>query len=40
MLGHMAAEVKRKGDQTTIIALHPGETQTDMASIEMAGKML
>ena len=27
----MAAELKRKGSQTTILALHPGEVRTDMA---------
>lgn len=32
-LRHMAAELKRKaGSQTTILALHPGEVATDMAS--------
>ena len=34
-LRHMAAELKRKGDKTVILALHPGEVTTDMASIEV-----
>jgi NAD(P)-dependent dehydrogenase (short-subunit alcohol dehydrogenase family) len=28
-LRHMDAELKRKGQQTTILALHPGEVKTD-----------
>ena len=28
----MAAELRRKGDKTVILALHPGEVLTDMAS--------
>ncbi|KAF2171944.1 hypothetical protein M409DRAFT_18175 [Zasmidium cellare ATCC 36951] len=35
MLRHMAAELKRKGRDTTIIALHPGEVKTDMANIDV-----
>ena len=35
-LRHMAAELKRKGDATTILALHPGEVATDMANIDVA----
>lgn len=31
MLRHMAAELKRKGNDTIVIALHPGEVSTDMA---------
>lgn len=31
MLRHMAAELKRKGSETTVLALHPGEVSTDMA---------
>ncbi|KAF2741014.1 NAD(P)-binding protein [Polyplosphaeria fusca] len=33
---HMAAELKRKDDDTIILALHPGEVQTDMANINVA----
>lgn len=29
---HMAAELKRKGSETIILLLHPGEVKTDMAS--------
>lgn len=32
MARHMAAELKRKGSGTTILLLHPGEVETDMAS--------
>jgi len=35
MLRHMAAELKRKGgkwDDVCVLALHPGEVQTDMAN--------
>lgn len=32
----MAEELKRKGNQTVIIALHPGEVATDMAKIELS----
>ncbi|KAK4508607.1 hypothetical protein PRZ48_002346 [Zasmidium cellare] len=35
MLRHMAAELKRKGSNTTILALHPGEVKTDMANIDL-----
>lgn len=35
MLRHMAAELKRKGSSTTVIALHPGEVETDMANVEL-----
>ncbi|KAK4991303.1 hypothetical protein LTR50_001887 [Elasticomyces elasticus] len=35
MLRHMAAELKRKDDDTIIIAMHPGEVSTDMANIEV-----
>lgn len=31
MLRHMAAELKRKGSDITVLALHPGEVATDMA---------
>lgn len=34
-LRHMAAELKRKDDDTIILALHPGEVATDMANIEV-----
>lgn len=34
---HMAAELKRKDDDTIILALHPGEVATDMAAdVELA----
>lgn len=33
---HMAAELKRKDDDTIILAMHPGEVQTDMANISLA----
>ncbi|KAL5364938.1 putative short-chain dehydrogenase [Aspergillus floccosus] len=35
-LRHMAEELKRKGSQTVILALHPGEVATDMANIDIA----
>lgn len=35
MLRHMAAELKRKGSNITILALHPGEVKTDMANIDL-----
>lgn len=35
MLRHMAAELKRKGSKTTILALHPGEVKTDMANVDL-----
>jgi NAD(P)-dependent dehydrogenase (short-subunit alcohol dehydrogenase family) len=42
-LRHMAAELKRAGNPTTILALHPGEVKTDMANInvtwEVEGQM-
>lgn len=31
-LRHMAAEQKRKNSKTSIIAVHPGEVETDMTS--------
>lgn len=34
-LRHMAAELKRQGSSTTIIALHPGEVKTDMANVDL-----
>ncbi|KAG2416770.1 hypothetical protein HFD88_007986 [Aspergillus terreus] len=34
-LRHMAEELKRKGSQTIILALHPGEVATDMANIDI-----
>ncbi|KAH9819328.1 NAD(P)-binding protein [Teratosphaeria destructans] len=37
MARHMAAELKRKGNSTTVICLHPGEVKTDMANIEGLG---
>ncbi|KIV93775.1 hypothetical protein PV10_04963 [Exophiala mesophila] len=38
MLRHMAAELKRKGspwDDVCVLAVHPGEVQTDMANIDL-----
>ncbi|KAF1989055.1 NAD(P)-binding protein [Aulographum hederae CBS 113979] len=35
MLRHMAAELKRKDDDTIILAMHPGEVATDIASIDL-----
>ncbi|KAJ5134769.1 hypothetical protein N7526_006134, partial [Penicillium atrosanguineum] len=38
MLRHMAAELERGGggrSKTTILAMHPGEVQTDMANVEL-----
>ncbi|EON64728.1 hypothetical protein W97_03961 [Coniosporium apollinis CBS 100218] len=35
MLRHMAAELKRKDDDTIILALHPGEVATDMSNISV-----
>ncbi|KAF2873100.1 hypothetical protein BDV95DRAFT_627872 [Massariosphaeria phaeospora] len=32
---HMAAELKRKDDDTIILAMHPGEVATDMANINL-----
>ncbi|KAF2636507.1 NAD(P)-binding protein [Massarina eburnea CBS 473.64] len=32
---HMAAELKRKDDDTIILCLHPGEVATDMANINV-----
>ena len=34
-LRHMAAELKRIGDRTIILALHPGEVSTDMTNINV-----
>lgn len=36
MLRHMAAELKRKHEETIILAIHPGEVSTDMADIEVS----
>lgn len=33
----MAAELKRKGSRTTVLALHPGEVATEMAASVEAG---
>ncbi|KIW86108.1 hypothetical protein Z517_01502 [Fonsecaea pedrosoi CBS 271.37] len=38
MLRHMAAELKRKGgsyEDVCVLAMHPGEVQTDMANIDL-----
>lgn len=32
---HLAAELKRKDDDTIILAMHPGEVATDMANIAL-----
>jgi NAD(P)-dependent dehydrogenase (short-subunit alcohol dehydrogenase family) len=32
---HMAAELKRKDDDTILLAMHPGEVATDMANIQL-----
>ncbi|KAH8708629.1 hypothetical protein GQ44DRAFT_662247 [Phaeosphaeriaceae sp. PMI808] len=33
---HLAAELKRKDDDTIILAMHPGEVATDMADIKVS----
>lgn len=35
MLRHLAAELKRAGSPTVVIALHPGEVKTDMANVDL-----
>lgn len=32
---HMAAELKRKDDDTILLCMHPGEVATDMANIQL-----
>jgi len=32
---HMAAELKRKDDDTIILAMHPGEVATDLANVQV-----
>ena len=32
---HMAAELKRKDDDTIILCMHPGEFATDMANVQL-----
>jgi short-subunit dehydrogenase len=32
---HLAAELKRKDDDTIILAMHPGEVATDMANVQL-----
>jgi NAD(P)-dependent dehydrogenase (short-subunit alcohol dehydrogenase family) len=32
---HLAAELKRKDDDTIILAMHPGEVETDMANVQL-----
>jgi len=32
---HMAAELKRKDDDTIILCMHPGEVATDMANVQL-----
>ncbi|KAI7463527.1 NAD(P)-binding protein [Hortaea werneckii] len=39
MARHLAAELERKGAETVILLLHPGEVMTDMAKIEVAWDM-
>ncbi len=34
-LRHMAVELKRKGEKTVILALHPGEVKTEMANVDL-----
>lgn len=40
MARHMAAELRRKGTSTTILLLHPGEVETDMANIDLAWEVV
>lgn len=35
MARHMAAELSRKGSETIILLLHPGEVKTDMANVNL-----
>jgi NAD(P)-dependent dehydrogenase (short-subunit alcohol dehydrogenase family) len=35
MVRHLAAELKRKDDDTIILAMHPGEVATDMANVQL-----
>ena len=35
-LRHMAAERRRKGEKTVVLAMHPGEVATDMQDIDVA----
>ena len=39
MLRHMAAELKRNDSSTTVLAMHPGEVQTDMQNIEVGSEI-
>ncbi|KAI6797227.1 NAD(P)-binding protein [Hortaea werneckii] len=39
MARHLAAELERKGAETVILLLHPGEVMTDMAKIEVGWDM-
>lgn len=32
---HMAAELKRKDDDTILLCMHPGEVATDMANVQL-----
>nr|POE96406.1 putative oxidoreductase c24b10.20 [Quercus suber] len=34
-LRHLAAELRRQGDETVVLALHPGEVKTEMADVEL-----
>ncbi|KAL3460970.1 hypothetical protein BJX64DRAFT_261824 [Aspergillus heterothallicus] len=34
-LRHMAEEIKREGGGTCVLALHPGEVETDMANVDL-----
>nr|POE90596.1 c-factor [Quercus suber] len=34
-LRHLAAELRRKGDATVVLALHPGEVKTEMADVDL-----
>ncbi|KAF2664331.1 NAD(P)-binding protein [Microthyrium microscopicum] len=35
MMRHMAAELKRAKDDTILLAVHPGEVDTDMANVDL-----
>lgn len=39
MARHLAAELERKGAETVVLLLHPGEVMTDMAKIEVGWDM-
>ncbi|KAL3451202.1 hypothetical protein BJX65DRAFT_304607 [Aspergillus insuetus] len=35
MLRHMAEEIRRKGGRSVVLAMHPGEVETDMANVPL-----